>query len=167
MSPANSLTHSTSLCHQNVLSSITWNQLANFPFANVYNPNMFSILYTLSSKLQLSVLEAFYIIKYQPALYKQKEFYNFLLFNPIDYTVTKPDLVSEKKNIPIPPDKQDFFFFFPLFAVFPFFFFFVVSLVNNYLYLFLFIACLSQHFLKRCDWKKRAFIFRTYKVCST
>ena len=46
-----------------------------------------------------------YITKYQPILCKQKEFYNFLLFNPTDYTVIKPDLVQEKtkKNQTIPP----------------------------------------------------------------
>ena len=34
--------------------------------------------------------------KYQPDLYKQKEFYNLLLFNPPDYIATKSDLVQEK-----------------------------------------------------------------------
>ena len=66
---------------------------------------MFTILDTSCSVLQLSVLEAFYITKYQPALCKQKEFYNLPLFNPTDYTATKANLIQEKrkKNLPIPP----------------------------------------------------------------
>ena len=49
-----------------------------------------------SSKLQLLVLKALYITKYQPVLCKQKEFYNILLFNLTDYIATKLDLIQEK-----------------------------------------------------------------------
>ena len=57
---------------------------------------MFTFFETSSSELQLSMLEVLYITKYQPALCKQKEFYNLLLFNPTDYIATKPDLIQEK-----------------------------------------------------------------------
>ena len=56
---------------------------------------MFAILDISGSELQRSVPEVLYITKYQPALCKQKEFYN-LFFNPTDYNATKPDFVREK-----------------------------------------------------------------------
>ena len=69
------------------------------PIAPMFITQTFTILETSKTELQLSVLKVLYIIKYQPALCKQKEFYNLLLFNPADYTVTKPDQVQEKENI--------------------------------------------------------------------
>ena len=51
--------------------------------------SMFDII--PGTDLQLSALEALYIIKYQLALCKQKDFYNVLLFKSADYTVTKPE----------------------------------------------------------------------------
>ena len=76
--------------------SITQHLLANPPSTSDYNPNIFTLLDTSSSKLQLLVLKVLYITKYQLALCKQKEFYILPLFNPIDYSGTKPDLVVEK-----------------------------------------------------------------------
>ena len=63
---------------------------------DAYNLNMFTILEVANSELQLSVQETLYITEHQPILCEQKEFYNLLLFNLIDYTTTKQDLVKEK-----------------------------------------------------------------------
>ena len=87
------------MCNQSV-TSIFQHLLANPHCA--YNPNMFTILDTMGSELQLSVLELLYITEYWLALYKQKDFNNHLLFNSINYTATKPDLVF-KKPFPIFP----------------------------------------------------------------
>ena len=95
---SNSLTHSTDSCHQNA-SSISQHLSANEPYANTFNLNMFTILEVSNNELQLSVLEGFYITQYLPTLCKQKDFYNFLLFNLTDYTSTQPDVVEEKTKI--------------------------------------------------------------------
>ena len=99
---------------------------------------MFTILDTSDSELQLSVLEALYITRYQSAFCKPNEFYNLLLFNPTDNTATKPELKKKALQVNV---------FFP-FLGFSFF-----CLVVNYLDLFLVIACLSQSSLTRRDRK--------------
>ena len=53
---------------------------------------------TLGSESQHSVLEALYIIKFQPILWKQMEFYNLLWFHPKDLYCKQTWLNPRKKN---------------------------------------------------------------------
>ena len=75
-------------------SSVTRHLLSNAFCTDAYKTNTFNK--GSNSELQLSILEMFYITKHQLILCKQKVFHNLLLFNPTDYTTTKPDLVKEK-----------------------------------------------------------------------
>ena len=80
--------------------------LDNTLCADAYNSNIPTILEVSNCKLQLSALEEFYITKHQSILSKLKKFYDLLLFNPTDYTITKPDLVKEenKRKLANPTD---------------------------------------------------------------
>ena len=118
---------STDSCNQNVSSSINQHLLVNALCANTYNPNMFT---NLIVNYKLSVLEAFYMTKYQTSLWKQKEFSNLLLFKPNDFITPKPDLIQEKK---IPILEENLFFSLK-------FVFFLFSFIINYLNLFLIIV---------------------------
>ena len=59
--------------------------MTNSQCTRVYNSNMFIKRDTAYTNLQLPALEELYTAKYQPALSKQKAFYNLVLFNPTDF----------------------------------------------------------------------------------
>ena len=62
--------------------------MANPRCSIVYNFNMFTILDTANTNIQLPVKELLYITKYQPILCKKKELSNLLLSNFADYIAT-------------------------------------------------------------------------------
>ena len=99
-----------------------------------------------------------YITKYQPALCKQNEFYNLILFNLTDYTATNPNLVQGKNKKTLTNHSGKTFF---LFLFLGFFFFFLLKLIYTSWF-----TCLSLCFSDEM-WQKKGSFFRTYNVYST